>query len=298
RLPLTARAPITGDATTFPGVWSLEWIAGWRMVGAALGCAGFGAYLAGVLSATAMSPGATNVLLVAVCLLFMATAVTWLRWTHRGRVRETLIVGTGAQARAVHDHLCRDRRRRLLGFVDSLDDRPIQKVPGTLFLGGLPELDSILMRTVVDEVIVALPIKSKYDEIQAVIQACERAGVECTYSAQLFRHTLAKPRLEWRDALPAVRMLMVEDDPRLVVKRALAVVAALALTIFCSPLIVLVAAAVRATSRGPVLFAQERYGYRKRRFTMFKFRTMVENAEALLPGLEQLNEATGHAFKI
>ena len=49
---------------------------------------------------------------------------------------------------------------------------------------------------------------------------------------------------------------------------------------------------------GRVLFAQERYGLRKRRFRMYKFRTMVAGAEALQAGLESQNEARGPAFKI
>ena len=55
---------------------------------------------------------------------------------------------------------------------------------------------------------------------------------------------------------------------------------------------------MRATSPGPALFAQERYGYRKRRFRMLKFRTMVADAERLQAGLEAQNEARGPVFKI
>src|SRR5262249_26596193 len=55
---------------------------------------------------------------------------------------------------------------------------------------------------------------------------------------------------------------------------------------------------IKLTSPGPIFFVQERYGYRKRRFKMYKFRTMVANAEAIQGDLEALNEAKGHAFKI
>jgi lipopolysaccharide/colanic/teichoic acid biosynthesis glycosyltransferase len=58
------------------------------------------------------------------------------------------------------------------------------------------------------------------------------------------------------------------------------------------------AIAIKATSPGPVLFVQERYGLRRRRFRMLKFRTMTQGAEALQPLLELQNEASGPVFKI
>jgi lipopolysaccharide/colanic/teichoic acid biosynthesis glycosyltransferase len=60
----------------------------------------------------------------------------------------------------------------------------------------------------------------------------------------------------------------------------------------------LAAIAIRATSEGPVFFAQQRYGYRRRKFRMFKFRSMVANAPDLLAELEGQNEAAGPIFKI
>jgi lipopolysaccharide/colanic/teichoic acid biosynthesis glycosyltransferase len=75
------------------------------------------------------------------------------------------------------------------------------------------------------------------------------------------------------------------------------VVSALALMIF-APLFVLTAIAIKITSRGPVFFAQERIGMNTRRFKMYKFRTMVQNAEQLQEQLLPINEMTGPVFKI
>jgi hypothetical protein len=93
-------------------------------------------------------------------------------------------------------------------------------------------------------------------------------------------------------------MKVVNDDYRLVVKRLVDVVGAAVGLVLLSPLILVIAAAVKLTSPGPVFFAQERYGWRKRRFKMYKFRTMVTNAEALQPSLESRNEVAGPVFKI
>jgi lipopolysaccharide/colanic/teichoic acid biosynthesis glycosyltransferase len=65
-----------------------------------------------------------------------------------------------------------------------------------------------------------------------------------------------------------------------------------------APVIILAAIAIKLTSPGPVFFVQERIGLSKRRFKMFKFRTMVPNAEQLMPALERSNEAAGPVFKI
>ena len=82
------------------------------------------------------------------------------------------------------------------------------------------------------------------------------------------------------------------------VKRLLDVVLAGLALIVLAPLLVVVALAIRVTSPGPVLFVQERYGLNKRRFRMYKFRTMVPNAEALIAQLEERNEAKGPIFKM
>ena len=63
-------------------------------------------------------------------------------------------------------------------------------------------------------------------------------------------------------------------------------------------MLAIVALAVKLTSPGPVLFKQPRYGYNRRRFPMYKFRTMVKDAEQRLKELEHLNEAAGPVFKI
>jgi exopolysaccharide biosynthesis polyprenyl glycosylphosphotransferase len=145
---------------------------------------------------------------------------------------------------------------------------------------------------------IALPIKSHYAEIERAIEVCERAGVESQYSPDLFHARLAKPRLETPHGQPAVSMKVVSDDYRLVAKRGFDILASALGLALLSPLLVMVALGVRLTSPGPVFFGQERFGWRKRRFTMFKFRTMVTNAESLQGELESRNEADGPVFKI
>jgi exopolysaccharide biosynthesis polyprenyl glycosylphosphotransferase len=65
-----------------------------------------------------------------------------------------------------------------------------------------------------------------------------------------------------------------------------------------SPVFLMIAVAIRLEDGGPVLFTQERVGLNGRRFSIFKFRTMVANAEALKISLQEQNEQTGPVFKI
>jgi exopolysaccharide biosynthesis polyprenyl glycosylphosphotransferase len=81
-------------------------------------------------------------------------------------------------------------------------------------------------------------------------------------------------------------------------KRILDITVAAAALLFFSPVLLIAALAIKLTSPGPVFFLQERIGLNKRRFKIFKFRTMVPNAEKMMCALEKHNEATGPVFKI
>jgi len=83
-----------------------------------------------------------------------------------------------------------------------------------------------------------------------------------------------------------------------ILKRLFDVFLSLALTAALSPLLLLTALLIRLTSPGPVFFVQERVGLNKRRFGVYKFRTMCVDAEKRMAELEHLNEVKGAAFKI
>jgi exopolysaccharide biosynthesis polyprenyl glycosylphosphotransferase len=72
----------------------------------------------------------------------------------------------------------------------------------------------------------------------------------------------------------------------------------LVLVVFLSPLMIMVSILIKLTSPGPVFFSQRRVGRNKRRFNLYKFRTMVVDAEKRMSEIEHLNEATGPVFKI
>jgi exopolysaccharide biosynthesis polyprenyl glycosylphosphotransferase len=217
-----------------------------------------------------------------------------------GGRHDLIIVGSGPRALAVYDRIKVVRRGDgcVLGFVDSPNAHPVAALIQQKMLGGLDDLEAILMKQPVDEVLIALPAKSCYEQIQTAIRTCERAGVEAKYRSDIFQLSLARPQFEADKATPVVSLKVVQDGYRLIVKRCLDIIGAIAGLVISGPLMLLIAAAIKITSPGPAIFTQERFGLNKRRFRMYKFRTMVANADKLQAILEHLNEAQGPVFKI
>jgi exopolysaccharide biosynthesis polyprenyl glycosylphosphotransferase len=213
--------------------------------------------------------------------------------------QRVLIVGTGVRAFSLWQALLKDTTSEyeIAGFVDTADSTPSSPEIAKQCIGTLDDLESILMNHAIDEVCIALPIKSQYLAMQDVLLVCERVGVRTKYQADLFNSHVAWPRYDDAHS-PTVTMHVVPDDHRLTVKRMVdASCAALAIVVL-SPVMLAAALAVKLTSPGPVLFSQERFGLNRRRFMMLKFRTMVADAEQLQGALEERNEAAGPVFKI
>ena len=213
--------------------------------------------------------------------------------------RRTLIVGSGPIAAQIYRGFDANPlvRREALGFVDT-DPQPALAATGLPYLGSVGRLEHLLMEEVVDEVLIALPVKSRYEEIQRAIVACGLVGVSAANPAPVFSTGPGDSLVE-RHAMATVMALpLAQHDVRHHVKRAIDVVGSAALLLLLAPLFALIAIAVRSTSPGPVFFRQERFGFKRRHFQMLKFRSMVDGAEEMQNGLEDRNEAAGPIFKI
>lgn len=234
------------------------------------------------------------------CLMLRTGRRAIARARHR-HVRRTLIVGTGHLAQRANKDLFLDREHRheVVGFVDEpANGAPEYDRIAEPVIGGLADLEQILMRQVIDEVVIALPVKSYYQQIQYVIGVCERAGVRAKYGADMFKSTVAFPRYDADGDRAFVAMQVTPEGYRLVLKRLIDIVGAAASLVLLAPLMLIVAAAIKLTSRGPVVYAQDRCGLNKRPFRMYKFRSMYVDADKLQGSLEEQNEMDGPVFKI
>jgi len=211
---------------------------------------------------------------------------------------QVLLVGSGPNAVQLYRQRLWEpaQHSNVIGFVDSTPHGALKEM-GVPHLGNIQDLEQVLMHRVVDIVLIGLPVKSHYDDIRQSLVACARVGVPASYSVDLFGDCSAHPSA----ASSVAPVMSVEATPSpelLTVKRVIDVVGAAILLVLVAPVMISVAIAIKLTSRGPVLFAQDRYGSSKRLFRMYKFRTMVVDAERQQEQLEDKNEASGPVFKI
>jgi exopolysaccharide biosynthesis polyprenyl glycosylphosphotransferase len=160
------------------------------------------------------------------------------------------------------------------------------------YLGDVDQLDDIFLKHVVDAVVIAIPVRTCYEAIHKASAASEKAGVDVIFNAFFpgqMERTLSASFGDVEDRHAAFPYLA---------KRFFDMAVAAFALILLSPLMIAVGLLINLTSEGGALFVQERYGYRRRKFKMYKFRTMVENAEGLLSELERKNEANGPIFKM
>lgn len=212
--------------------------------------------------------------------------------------RTAVICGTGPLARmqAAELPLHPKYRYQLLGFVDNNPHRGIELMGPVLC--GVRELEQLLMHQPIDEVIIGLPLKSHFGDVEEVVAICGRAGVQMQYSLDLFNTEVAKSRKIDGDRTQQVVLEMVHRDHRILIKNVLDRSLAVLGLIFLSPLFALIALAIKFSDGGPVFFVQQRFGLNKRRFGMVKFRSMIVDAEARQAELEHMNENAGPTFKM
>jgi exopolysaccharide biosynthesis polyprenyl glycosylphosphotransferase len=221
----------------------------------------------------------------------------------KGRsLRHLVIIGCGPRGARLGAEIWRrpELGYLLLGYIDDLP-APASALHGDpeKLLGGLKDVRSTLAQLEVDEIIICLPIRSQYETIAQIISSAAQMGITVRMPADFFDLRLARARLDHLDSIPIVTL--AEAAPMslgLLVKRGVDVTcASLALTLL-APVFLVIAIAIKLDSSGPVFFAQERIGLGRRRFRMWKFRSMVKDAEARLAELENLNEVKGAAFKM
>ncbi len=218
-------------------------------------------------------------------------------------LRHLLIVGTNERAVQFGKKIQEepDLGYRLVGFVEDGWEGKSRAFGGAGFAVKtvLPELPTFLQEQIVDEVLICLPVKSYYTEISDIIRKCEEHGIIVRLSSDFFSLKLARSRAERFGTATVVTIYTgaMTGFP-VVLKRLLDLCVASVALAACAPVFLIIAILIKATSRGPVFFAQNRVGLNKRRFAMYKFRTMVPDAEAQQRDIEHLNDVSGPVFKV
>ena len=182
------------------------------------------------------------------------------------------------------------------------DYRVVCSVPTELFernfAGAVHRLGALIDEHSLEAVIA--PRQLSPIELEALVDVCLTSGCELFYSARSLQIAELRPRLLWIGDEPFFEFgTPALQGQQLIVKRCLDIAGGLVGMLLLSPILLLVALAVKIDSRGPVLFSQDRAGLGGRRFRMHKFRTMRVGADAEKQSLAHLNH-TGDSrlFKI
>ncbi|MCG6550791.1 MAG: sugar transferase [Candidatus Magnetominusculus sp. LBB02] len=221
----------------------------------------------------------------------------------RTGVRNLLIFGTNEKALHLAERLTdknSEHRYNLLGFIDNQwSNIEAAADSGHPILTDIAGFRDFLIDHEVDEVVICLPMKSFYEVSSGIAALCEDQGITVRILSDFFNLSLARSKTaHFENEMAAIISTGNMDGLAKYVKRTFDIAVSLIGIIIVSPVLALSAIAIKLTSKGPVLFAQDRIGVNKRVFKMLKLRTMVPNAEALQKSIEALNEVDGPVFKI
>jgi len=189
--------------------------------------------------------------------------------------KNILLIGSGHMAEHVMKQIIHfpEYGYRLYGI---LADQFHESLPKGLHLGKLERLSEIVQSKQVDEVIIALPTNEE-KKIIDVIETCEHEGIRPLIVPHFFM--LIKNRLSFCEIgnipLVSIRTEPLEILRHRFIKRSFDILFSLMALTILSPVFLAIAIIIKATSRGPVFFAQNRIGVNNVEFNMYKFRSMV-----------------------
>ncbi len=217
-------------------------------------------------------------------------------------LRFMIIVGTNQRAIqfARRIELKKELGYHVIGFMDDQwsGDEEFRRT-GYPLVADFNNFSTFIKNTVVDEVMICLPMKSFYNQAFRIVAICEEQGITVRFLPNIFNLKFARSKTEQFEGEPIIALFTgaMEGWP-ILVKRILDISGSLILLITLLPLFLAAAVFINVTSPGPVFYVQDRVGLNKRRFRLYKFRTMIPGAEQRLNELEQLNEVSGPVFKI
>lgn len=200
-------------------------------------------------------------------------------------IKYVLLVG---YSKAAEQYVDRIMQNPQWGYVvrGILDDH----IPrGTLYrgikvLGSIGNLEYILPENKLDEIAITLSLKD-YDMLERIVGLCEKSGVHTKFIPDYNSVIPSKPYTEDLNGLPVIniRHVPLTNTLNSMAKRCVDIVGSVFAMIIFSPIFLITAILVGATSKGPIIFKQERVGLHNKPFQMYKFRTM----EVQKPSKEQ-----------
>ena len=203
------------------------------------------------------------------------------RWRAGVGLKRVLVAGAGELGRLIADKALQHRElgHRVVGFIDDSAAEHHLGYRGLPLLGTLGEAGDILQREPIDLLYIALPVE-EHVKMLPLIEIASRECIEVKVVPDLLQFIALRAGLEDLDGVP---LISINDVPlhgiNNVVKRAVDIVlSTTALACFTIPMAI-IAVLVKQASEGPVLYRQERMGLDGTSFTVYKFRSMYDEAE-------------------
>lgn len=142
-------------------------------------------------------------------------------------------------------------------------------------LGDLDDFEKFTSKYRADDVFITLKL-DEYGKLGKVISACEKNGIRAHIIPDYCKYIPSKPYVEEVEGLPIIKLRYVplDDVVNKFVKRTFDIIGSLASLLVFSPILIITALTIKITSPGPIIFEQERVGLNRKKFTMYKFRSM------------------------
>ena len=154
-----------------------------------------------------------------------------------------------------------------------------EEIQGCKITGSFNELDNLLENNRFDRVVLAIPLKYYY-KINELVESCEKVGIKAEIIPDYIRYFPAQPSVDMIEDIPIIniRYVPLDDGFNKFLKALSDYAIAIIAIVITSPIMIVTAIAIKLTSRGPIIFKQERIGYNSKPFMMYKFRSMrVQN---------------------
>ncbi|MBP3782342.1 MAG: undecaprenyl-phosphate glucose phosphotransferase [Butyrivibrio sp.] len=197
-------------------------------------------------------------------------------------IKHILLVGYSRAAEAYISRILENPQwgYEIAGVLD--DFVPIDtKYHGVKVIGKISELGTYLANNNYDEITITLPLDD-YDRLEVLVAECEKSGVHTKFIPDYSSLFPSNPYTEDVQGLPVIniRYVPLTNSMNKIAKRIVDIVGSLFAIILFSPIMLVAAIAIKATSEGPVIYKQERIGLNGVPFNMYKFRTMKLQSEA------------------
>ena len=216
--------------------------------------------------------------------------------------RSALIVGRNNRSMTLLNRFKnKDTGYTFIGFIDDVseDNTNNNKEEKHPILCSLGEFEHYITNYSIDDVFLTLPIRSYYNELSKIIDLCITQGIKVHVVNDSFNFHMKD---SWYDVSLEKSFIDYDLTNRSVLehdlKRSFDILVSLSALVILIPVFVLVTLVMIIRDDLPIIYSQKRIGMNKRHFSIFKFRSMVVNAESIQDKFETLNEVNGAAFKI